>query len=64
MIGLDNNVPRIIDFDSCQKKGRPLGYKRGTENWSEEDAGWENDFSGLDMIWDYLVGHDLSVGGV
>ena len=62
-----DNVPRIIDFDSCQKTGQPLGYTRGTRGWSDEDAEfarWENDFSGLDMIRDYLFGHDLSVGGV
>lgn len=59
-----DNVPRIIEFDSCHVADQPLGPKGGTRGCSNKDVELsccENDFSGLAMIRDYLVGPDPSV---
>lgn len=51
------NGPRIIDFDSCQKVGQPLGYKCGTPGWFDGNAKFalpENDHYGLTKLRDYL----------
>lgn len=51
------NVPRIIDFDSCQKLGQPLGSKSGTIGCFKEGAELaqaENDHYSLSKIRDYL----------
>lgn len=51
------NVPRIIDFDSCQKLGQPLGSKSGTIGFFNEGAEFaqaENDHYALSKIRDYL----------
>lgn len=53
-----DNVPRIIDFDSCQQTAQPLGQKGGTIGWFDVDAEVArlgNDFYGRDMIRSYLL---------
>lgn len=57
------NVPRIIDFDSCQKLGQPLGSKSGTIGFFKEGAEFaqvENDHYALTKIRDYLSLPSLS----
>lgn len=47
----------IVDFDSCQRMGDPLGTKRGTPYFSDESATLSspgNDFYSLDKVEAYL----------
>ena len=56
-IMMDGDVPVIIDFDSCRRKGERLGFKKGTTNWDlsgAKFAGQENDFYSLAMIRQYF----------
>lgn len=51
------NVPRIIDFDSCQRLGQQLGSKSGTIGFFKEGAQFaraENVHYSLSKIRDYL----------
>ena len=51
------DTPVIVDFDSCQRNGEKLGFKRGTLDWTREDFGYarpENDKYGLSKIRDFL----------
>ncbi|KFX90176.1 hypothetical protein O988_08309 [Pseudogymnoascus sp. VKM F-3808] len=53
----DNDVPIIIDFDSCRREGEELGLKAGTRGWTSEDfkvATPEIDQYGISMIKDFL----------
>lgn len=55
----DDDVPIIIDFDSCWKEGEDRGMKGATYMWTDEKYDFErsvreNDFSGLRRIRDYL----------
>jgi serine/threonine protein kinase len=48
-----DEIAIIIDFDSCQFLGSPLGAKVGTEGWARRSvamAETENDFYGLEKI--------------
>jgi serine/threonine protein kinase len=54
---MDGDVPFIIDFDSCRRKGEKLGYKAGTFGWAltgAEFAEPENDLYSLAKIRDFL----------
>jgi hypothetical protein len=56
-IMMDGDVPVIIDFDSCRRKGERLGYKAGTDNWELKGAEFaepENDLYSLAKIRDFL----------
>lgn len=52
-----NDLPIIIDFDSCRPEGDNLGLKGGTlgwnENMSEQSQRW-NDLHGLSQIQNFL----------
>lgn len=55
----DNDVPIIIDFDSCWKEGEDRGMKGATYMWTDGEYDYkrsvrENDFSGLRRIRHYL----------
>ena len=53
----EDDVPVLIDFDSCRKEGDKLGLKAGTIGWSHEDskiAVPENDYYGLRKICEHL----------
>ena len=54
----DDDVPIIIDFDSCGKEGEDYGMEGATYQWTEvkydfERSVSENDFSGLRRIHQY-----------
>lgn len=56
------DVPRIIDFNSCQELGQPL-HSGGTLGWFKEGAKFseaENDNYALSKIRDYLSLPSLS----
>lgn len=53
----DDDIPVIIDFDSCQNEGDELGLKAGTPGWSDVNSKMsvaENDYYGLRKIEDLL----------
>ncbi len=56
-IVMDEDIPIIIDFDSCRREGDKLGFKAGTRGWTDEGfkfARRENDQYGLLKLQDLL----------
>ncbi|KAI0557641.1 Protein kinase [Gracilaria domingensis] len=56
----DDGTPVIIDFDSCQRTGKPLELKGGTIGWYDENASLslpENDYFGIQALEEFLVSH-------
>ena len=59
IIFLDDDMPIIIDFDSCWKVGQLRGMKGATHRWTDEKYDYEhsvreNDFSCLRRFREYL----------
>lgn len=56
---MNGDIPVIIDFDSCRRKGEKLGNKAGTFEWELEGAEVaepENDIYSLVKIRDWILG--------
>lgn len=60
----DDDVPVIIDFDSCAIKGFPLPNKRGQLPKGARTAEFENDYYGLEMLRKELIQGVYSKGPI